>query len=188
MYKVDGTGCNLNCSAVKEHCSSCSDEKTCDGCEEGYYLNDSNKECKSCADFHTQCKICTRDNCTACAGNYYVSQTGYCKLNCSEIESGCLECDEEKCYKYRCNNERESWSRCNNTESSSSVVIEIEPVKAAEIKMTEIVYNIEQITGLKEDEFIVGLKTDENGYITEVIIYIENEETAKTVEEAMVTC
>jgi len=58
-------------------------------------------------------------------------------------------------------------------------------VKAVDINMSELLGNITEVPDVKEDQFITGIRCDENGYVISVFLFLDNEETAEIMLEAL---
>jgi hypothetical protein len=122
---------NRRCRDCKEHCAKCTDGKTCDKCEGGFYLKDDEcvSDCGSgyveseeglCIQCKNSCEKCKVDDsqcCTSCPFKTF-------QLNCDCVSScgdkywenveerKCVPCDDPNCQK--CSNDGKTCEECSN--------------------------------------------------------------------------
>ena len=111
------------------------------------------------------------------------------------------------CFEYQCHNESGmiGWSLCNNSESvkrlcvneecvedktdvhdkSWSVEIIVEDVNPMEVNASETIRSISNLTGIEVDKMTVVMEMDEHGHIVRVTVYVEDEESAQTIADAL---
>ncbi|ELP85466.1 hypothetical protein EIN_518090, partial [Entamoeba invadens IP1] len=88
---------NSQCVSCDSTCfNGCDENGNCNGCIEGYVLNDTlSKSCISCQTFDPNCQTCKSGGvrlCLTCNNGYHFSTTS--PYNCIPCDSTCLECDQ----------------------------------------------------------------------------------------------
>ena len=105
--------------------------------------------------------------------------------------NGCYLCDIQS--------DSIQWNKCNNSENHTClngdcingtqlddkwiVIIEMNNTKAGDINIQELIDTISEITGIKKDNIMVGIETDDNGDVISILVYLDSEEEAKSVSE-----
>ena len=65
------------------------------------------------------------------------------------------------------------------------IEIEIDNLQANKLIVSDLVDKIVELTGFDEDDITVGVEIDENGKVINIVIIVDDEETAKIVVEAI---
>ena len=176
-----------------------------------YCSDSSSADSQSSSGTHSSSGVC--QNVTSSDWNELIKQENQCyQVVCDEDDDKWIVKKRESAIgwenrKDECNNESGtiSWSSCNSTqdtvrvcvndkctekkkmmETSVSVEIDIdETIQVTEINLTELLDILNVQCGIDTNGMVIGFETDEEGYIFRIIIYVENEETAIHLVEAV---
>ena len=111
------------------------------------------------------------------------------------------------CFGFYCDDDigKLSWSLCNTTNETTricvneqcanesvipdgriwSVVIKVKDVEAINVNISEIAEDASSLIGGGPDSLSVGLTVDDDGYVIDVIVYVDDEETANLLVEGI---
>ena len=73
----------------------------------------------------------------------------------------------------------------NDDDELPKVVIEIEPMNPSELSISEVTNTISHISNVSPSDLVIGAVIDENGLIVSFIVYVDDENTAKAIEESV---